>query len=201
MAENSQDEHQLNKDQENIGREGPVLVAIDFSDDARAALLWACRFADCNEAQLVLLHVVHDPASSPGFYHSEDQDQMRPMQDVAENMMAEFVAGMIREHPGLDLLNSADTRLVTGLPPGRIVETAKLLNARLIVIGSRGMTGLPHLMLGSVAERVVELSTKPVVVVKAKNRKITKKKKKEKSKKKFRKQMKEEPEKQDDAIG
>lgn len=194
MADNPQEEHQVNKEQE-----GPVLVAIDFSDDARAALLWACRFADCNEARLVLLHVVHDPASNPGFYRSEHQDQMRPMQDVAENMMAEFLAGVIGEYPGLDLLNLADTRLVTGLPPGRIVETAELLDARLIVIGSRGMTGWSHLMLGSVAERVIELSTRPVVVVKAKNRKIEKKQKKEK--KKFRKLMKQDPGKQDDAIG
>jgi len=144
-----------------------ILVPIDFSEDSRAALLWACRFAECVHAGLVLLHVVHDPASSPGFYRLSNQSQLRPMQEVAEFMMTEFLAEMINTHPGLDLLKSAETRFVAGLPPGRIVETANELNTELIVIGSRGMTGLPHLMLGSVAERVVELSTLPVVVVKA----------------------------------
>ena len=144
-----------------------VLVAIDLSEDAKAALLWACRFAESTHARLVLLHVVHDPASSPGFYRLSNQSRLRPMQEVAELMMAEFLADMINTYPELDALKSAETLFVEGLPPGRIVETADELNAELIVIGSRGMTGLPHLMLGSVAERVVELATLPVVVVKA----------------------------------
>jgi len=42
-----------------------------------------------------------------------------------------------------------------------------LLGAGTIVIGNRGLTGLPHMLLGSVAERVVELASIPVVVVKA----------------------------------
>ncbi|HMB59408.1 MAG TPA: universal stress protein, partial [Xanthomonadales bacterium] len=64
-------------------------------------------------------------------------------------------------------LESAQTLLVAGLPPGRISEIAKSLDAKMIVIGSRGLTGLPHLMIGSVAERVVHLASQPVVVVKS----------------------------------
>ena len=44
-----------------------VLVAIDFSEDSKAALLWACDFAECSSVPLILLHVVHDLASNPGF--------------------------------------------------------------------------------------------------------------------------------------
>ena len=177
----------------------PILVALDFSDDSRAAVLWACEYADCIGARLVLLHVVHDPASSPGFYRSETPGQMQPMQDVAESMMREFLAEMQRNHPGLDTLKSAETRLVTGLPPGRIVEAASLLNAKLVVIGSRGMTGLDHMLLGSVAERVVELAPGPVVVVKSEN--SAGKKKKEKKKKKDKKRKKDELMKQAVADG
>ena len=144
-----------------------VLVAIDFSEDARAALLWACRFAECIHASLVLLHVVHEPASSPGFYRLSNQSRLLSMQEVAEIMMTEFMDNIINAHPELDQLKTAETRYIEGLPPGRIIETAVELDAELIVVGSRGMTGLPHLMLGSVAERVVELATIPVVVVKA----------------------------------
>jgi len=92
------------------------------------------------------------------------------MQDVAKSMMEKFLTDMRVRHPELEALNSAETRLIKGLPPSRIVEAAELLNARLIVVGSRGMTGLNHMLLGSVAERVVELAGVPVVVVKAAGR-------------------------------
>ena len=166
----------------------PIVVAIDFSDDSRAALLWACEYADCVGARLILLHVIHDPASSPGFYHSESLGQMQPMKDVAESMMGDFLADMTGKYPHLEALKTAVTQLVAGLPPGRIVEVAGLLKAKLIVIGNRGMTGLDHMLLGSVAERVVELAPGPVVVVKSEN--SGGKKKKDKKQKKDKKRLK-----------
>jgi nucleotide-binding universal stress UspA family protein len=146
--------------------EGPVLVAVDFSEDSRAAVAWAAIEADRLGARLLILHVVHDPASSPGFYRQIGEDWLRPMADVAGEMMDAFVAEMRAEHPSLTALSEAETRQVTGLPAGRIVETAEAVNAPLIVVGSRGRTGLPHILLGSVAERVVQLAPMPVVVVK-----------------------------------
>jgi len=178
----------------------PILVAIDFSDDSRAAVLWACEFSICVGAKLILLHVIHDPASSPGFYHSESPGEMQPMEDVAKAMMNDFVADMRTKHPDLEALQSADTRLVAGLPPGRIVEAAGLLKAKLIVIGSRGMTGLDHLLLGSVAERVVELAPGPVVVVKSENS-TKKKNKKAKKQKKDKKRLKDKLAKHGNADG
>jgi nucleotide-binding universal stress UspA family protein len=114
---------------------------------------------------------------------------MQPMQDIAESMMTDFLRDMRTRYPELKALDLADTRLVSGLPPGRIVETAGLLNAKLIVIGSRGMTGLDHMLLGSVAERVVEMAPGAVVVVKSAG--SGKKKKKEKKRKKNKRKMKE----------
>jgi len=98
-------------------------------------------------------------------------------------MMDEFLAETIRDHPKLSTLGEVDTRFVSGLPPTRIVEAAKLLKTDLIVVGSRGITGLPHRLLGSTAERVVELSPGTVVVAKSKNRgKLSKKEKKKQEK-------------------
>jgi universal stress protein A len=124
-------------------QEQRVLVAIDFSEDSKAALLWACNFAECNSTPLILLHVVHDLASNPGFYHPEKSDHLESMQDVAESMMAEFLARLKTEHPELCSIGEADLRFVPGLPPTRIVEVASLLNSRLIVIGGRGLTRPP----------------------------------------------------------
>ena len=173
--------------------EYPILVAIDFSEDSKAALIWACKFSERTSTPLVLLHVVHDLASSPGFYHPKGSTQLEPMQDVAESMMDEFLTVLRSEHPELRPLDSAVLQFVPGLPPNRIIEVAGLLQASLIAIGSRGITCLPHQLLGAVAERVVELSFIPVVVVKSESHgELGKKEKKrrEKKRKKDRKKLK-----------
>jgi len=157
-------------------QEQRVLVAIDFSEDSKAALLWACNFAECSSTPLILLHVVHDLASNPGFYHPEKSDHLESMQDVAESMMAEFLDRLKTEHPELCAIDEADLRFVPGLPPTRIVEVAGLLNSRLIVIGGRGLTSPPDKRLGSVAQRVVDLSMIPVVVIKSEAHGVLKKK-------------------------
>ena len=166
-----------------IAKRKAVLVAVDFSEDSSAAVLWASRYARLADARLVILHVVHDPVETPGFYRVDKQDQLLPMQQIAESMMSEFIAALNKRNPGDERLETAETLLVQGLPPGRIVEVADHLNAEIVVIGSRGLTGLSHLMLGSVAERVVEMASRPVVVVKAENCGKKKKKKKKKNKK------------------
>ena len=148
-------------------KSGPVLVAVDFSEDSRAAVVWAGEYARTICAELMILHVAHDPAASPGFYRKMTDDWLRPLVDVAEEMMAEFLAAMWQACPDLETVQTAAIRLVAGLPAGRIVEVAEQVGAPLIVVGSRGRTGLPHILLGSVAERVVQAATVPVVVVKA----------------------------------
>jgi nucleotide-binding universal stress UspA family protein len=153
-----------------------VLVAIDFSPDSSAALAWAARYADLSGASLVLLHVVHDPAGSPGFYRRSPKDNMQPMQEIAAQMMEDFLRAFREEHPGHGSVDTAESQFVPGLPPTRIVEVAKLLEAEIIVVGSRGITGLPHMLLGSVAERVVELAECPVIVVKSEEHQIHDKK-------------------------
>jgi nucleotide-binding universal stress UspA family protein len=146
--------------------QGPVLVAVDFSADSEEAVMWASREADRLQAKLVILHVVHDPAASPGFYRHLDEDWLRPMADVAKEMLDTFLAKVRAADPSSPALASAESKLVPGLPAGRIVEVAGAIDARLVVVGSRGRTGLPHILLGSVAERVVQLAPMPVVVVK-----------------------------------
>ncbi len=149
----------------------PILCAVDFSADSRAALLWACTQAELTNAPLIIMHVVHDPAASPGFYRQLPEDQLRPMEKIAEEMMDKFLTEVRTENPERKRLASARVQLVSGLPPGRIVEAAEALGASLIVVGSCGRTGLPHVLLGSVAERVVQIAQTPVAVIKAQDEK------------------------------
>jgi nucleotide-binding universal stress UspA family protein len=144
----------------------PILVATDFSADADAALVWASRHAARIGAPLHVLHVVHDPAEASGFYRKGRRDGSETMAEAAEKMMASHIAKAREAHPELAALQSAKPELVSGLASGRIVEVAKRDGAQLIVVGSRGRTGLSHLLIGSVAERVAQLAPMPVVIVK-----------------------------------
>lgn len=148
-------------------RKGPVLVAVDFTPDSEAALIWACEYAALAGAEVTVLHVVHDPADAPGSYRAKDSDLLRPMQDVAAGMMKEFLDKWRAKRTDLPALRDAEALMVKGIPATRILEQAKLQKASIIVMGSRGHTGLPHLLLGSKAERVVQLAKIPVTIVKA----------------------------------
>lgn len=145
----------------------PVLVAVDFSTNSEAALLWAADAARRFEAPLIVLHVVHDPGSAPGSYvRRVEENGSRMQEEVAAEMLDGFVARAAERRPDLVDAESLRTRLVVGLPASRIIEVAEEEGARLIVVGSQGRTGLAHVLLGSKAERVAQLSSVPVTIVK-----------------------------------
>jgi nucleotide-binding universal stress UspA family protein len=147
--------------------EGPILVAVDFSSDSISALLWGARQAELENASLTILHVIHDPADAPGFYNAAGDDLLRTMAERSKDMMDAFLDEVKTAHPEAAALANAAVTIVPGLPAGRIVEVAGKISSRMIVIGSLGRTGLDAILLGSVAERVVQLSRVPVVVVKS----------------------------------
>ncbi|MDJ0943263.1 MAG: universal stress protein [Kiloniellales bacterium] len=148
-----------------VGR-GPILVAVDFSKDSEAALVWACKYAGQVGAAVLVLHVVHDPIETPGSYRRSEADALRPMEDVAAEMLKQFIEKTGETHPELRL-DAVSTQLVRGIPETRILEVAEQEGAGMIVMGSKGRTGLPHLLLGSKAERVVQRAALPVTIVKA----------------------------------
>jgi nucleotide-binding universal stress UspA family protein len=99
---------------------------------------------------------------------------LQPMDTVAESRLAEFLAESIADRPDLQILQQAELRLAEGLPAGRIVEMADLLDARLIVLGSRGISKLSRAMQGSVARKVVSQTSRTVAVIKSAKGKNTK---------------------------
>jgi nucleotide-binding universal stress UspA family protein len=149
---------------------GPILVAVDISWDSRAALLWACEHAPIVHVPVTVLHVLHDPTEAPGKYSRRGSSPLTPMADTAEKMLSEFMAEVRENHPELTHLAEARTEVVNGLPARAIVDEAVRLNVSSIVVGSRGHTGVPGLMYGSTALKVVRLSPIPVTVVKGRRR-------------------------------
>ncbi len=145
-----------------------LLVAVDFTAYSEEALLFAADLAERIEAKLIVLHVIHDPAEAPGFYAPKGKKKkyLFTMEDAANEMMDEFLKKMRKAHPNLTPIKKASPLLVVGTPVTRILEIAKKKKAKMIFVGSHGRTGLSHLLVGSKAERVVQLSPIPVVVVK-----------------------------------
>jgi len=150
-----------------------LLVAVDFTSFSEEALVFAGELAEKLEAQLLVLHVIHDPVEAPGFYAQKGKKKkfLQSMEEAAEEMMAEFLAKMRKDYPDQLPIQEAVPLLVVGTPVTRILEIAKKKKARMIIIGSHGRTGLSHLLVGSKAERVVQLAPIPVTVVKGATRK------------------------------
>ncbi len=144
-----------------------ILVPVDFSPQSEAALLLACKLAACLHTKVLVLHVVHDPGDMPGYYSKIlKKKQLHRIEDGAAAMLADFLTRVAHGNTQAKGLAQVESRLVRGLPTNRILEVAKKEHAWMIVMGSTGRTGLDHLMLGSVAERVVQLSPIPVTVTK-----------------------------------
>ena len=144
-----------------------ILVPVDFSAHSEAALLFAAKCAAKMGASITVLHVIHDLGEAPGYYLVKGRKkQLRRMEDVATEMLDNFIKHMREEHPHLEPLKNMETLLVKGIPVTRILEVAKKSNTQMIVMGNQGRTGLSHIMLGSKAEQVVRLSPIPVTIVK-----------------------------------
>jgi nucleotide-binding universal stress UspA family protein len=139
---------------------GAILTATDFSDTAERAGNFARELSRRFQAQLHLLHVIvilEDP-------HIEDDHRHRLEELVAsgDDARRRDLENSSGEQPGVDVT----PHMVRGLAPAEvIVETASNLGCELIVMGTHGRRGLSHLLLGSVAERVVRTSSVPVLTV------------------------------------
>ncbi|MDH3525694.1 MAG: universal stress protein [Acidobacteriota bacterium] len=159
-------------------RRRPILVPVDFSRHSVAALDWAADVARNFCCRLHVLHVVHDPEDRPGYYQRPEADPNWSVEAAAGEMLHDFLVRSRAEVPGLALLEAGPggddgafehvtSELVLGVPVRRILEVAERIDARLIVMGSHGRTGLSRLLLGSKAQSVVQLAPMPVTIVKA----------------------------------
>ena len=146
-----------------------LLVAVDFSPYSEQALYFAGQLAEKLKAQLLVLHVIHDPAEAPGFYAQKGKKKkfLKSMEDAAEEMMEDFLLKMRQAYPDLAPLKKAIPLLVVGTPVTRIVEVAEKKQVGMIIMGSHGRTGLAHLLVGSKVQRVVQISSVPVTVAKS----------------------------------
>ncbi len=148
-------------------RKQDILVPVDFSADSEAALSFGARLAARLGAPLSVLHVVHDPGDAPGYYNVKGRKrQLGKLEDVAREMLDEFMQERIEADPEGEVLEKANRMLVVGLPVSRILEVVSRTNPQMVVMGSAGRTGLSRFLLGSKAEQLVRLCPIPITIVK-----------------------------------
>lgn len=138
-----------------------ILVPSDFSEHSEKAFTWALAMAERWRARLLLLHVVPQPVYPPmlmGTYFNVAEFEASLKED-AETRAKEFLG-----KTGTRTVQ-VDAKVLIGEPFGDICRIAEEEKVDLIVIGSHGRTGLSHVLLGSVAERVVRHASCPVLVV------------------------------------
>lgn len=146
------------------------IVGYDFSPDAAAALALAAEDVRCLGGELHLLHVYNVPqvpltyewSAADALYASSRDLEAALKADVARSL--EQVAAKARERwPDVEIF----AHVRSGMPANALLAESKERGAQRIVVGTAGRTGLSHLLLGSVAERVVRQAEVPVIVVKA----------------------------------
>lgn len=133
-----------------------ILCAVDFSEGSEAALREAVALAERADARITAVHCcAPSPYSSLG----------PAISSALERELQAELAGVVHRYAARRA--PIDTILRHGVPYVEIVATAEEISADLIVVGTAGRTGLAHLLLGSVAERVVRTSRVPVMAVHA----------------------------------
>ena len=143
-----------------------ILVPTDFSKDADHALSTAIDLAGVFEANIVVMHAYHidlalaSPVVGAGTLPQEYYDDLRARAAAEVERAAESVRAQGIEATSIAVAGPASTA---------ILEQAEIIPASLIVIGTRGLSGLKHVMLGSVAERVLRMAPCPVMTVKARS--------------------------------
>ena len=137
-----------------------ILVPTDFADHSEIALEHATELARQFGAEIHLLHAYSiSPGGVAPFGVDLTPDLSGTLRGAAAEQLGKICARLSETGQKVEMHLSPD------VPSAAIVDTARELEIDLIVIGARGLTGLKHGILGSVAERTVRHAPCPVLTV------------------------------------
>lgn len=140
-----------------------ILSPTDLSDTSDAALEYAAAFAERFGAALHIVHVFEDPYVGASFM-PEVYGSLPP--DLADRLIEKVRLELARRaEAARGSVPAAAVEIITGRPAAAIVDFARQRSVDLIVMGTHGRGGVTHLLLGSVAERVVRTAPCPVLTI------------------------------------
>jgi nucleotide-binding universal stress UspA family protein len=143
-----------------------ILVPHDFSPEATRALGVAAELATTHKGRLVVLHALAPSYPAAAITTPAEAVAWLPLLAPSAELVADtrrrlaaLVDRAVRRKRGLRV----ECRVTVGDPFQRIIEAAR--GATVIVLATLGRTGLAHLLIGSVAEKVVRHSPIPVLTI------------------------------------
>ena len=139
----------------------PLLVAVDFSSLTAKTVGYAVLLAAGRNRKVDLLHVTQSTLPAHAAKHAPPE-VLKAIKDEEEANAMENLQKLMREHVPADL--QGELILRRGPPPETICDVSGA-GYELVVVSTHGRTGLSHLFIGSVAERVVRRAPIPVLVV------------------------------------
>lgn len=148
-----------------------ICVCSDFSNHAERAFEYGVTFARQFAAELHFVHVIEDiipTVPEPGIAMLPSEEIMASLRNASTEAMTKFLAD--RQAEGIKVVQVVRE----GVPFREVVAYAQEMEIDLIIVGTHGRTGLSHLLLGSVAERVVRSAPCPVLTVHSGEREFVK---------------------------
>lgn len=142
-----------------------ILVPVDYSACSAGALQVAAELAGKLDAALEVVHVWDRPSYVSNVVMTTTEpvsgkSLIRMIEQNAQNDLNDFLAS-VKLPSGV----VSTSRLVSGEPASSLLQALHGGDYDLVVMGTHGRTGLSHLLLGSVAEKLVRLSSVPVLTV------------------------------------
>lgn len=125
-----------------------ILVAVDGSETSKRALIEAIKIASELKSSLRILTIYDNPDNYNEYYLALN-DLVKLAQDSKVNYDSKIVG-----------LEEGDRRIAD-----QVIAEVKAYNANLLVMGTHGRKGISHLLLGSVAQSAIRMSTIPVLLV------------------------------------
>lgn len=129
-----------------------ILVPTDFSTCAMNALEFACEISENSDARIHILHVIEHPVGGTidpiGVFvpAPENKDYIKALMDNAKENMTSFCESMAK----LPI-----TSIQIGSPYFKIMEAVEKDCVDMVIMGTKGATGLKETLIGSNAERIV----------------------------------------------
>ena len=138
-----------------------IVVPYDHSPLSKKALETAIKLASQDEnIELDIITVINATLSYNYYSLINEEEEFKTRSARAKEILDEAVKEVKK------LPNKSETFILRGIPSEKIVEFVEQNNADLIVMGSRGLSGLKELFLGSVSHNVVQSAPCPVFIVK-----------------------------------
>lgn len=141
-----------------------ILVPVDLEGPPQEALEVAVDLALTFDAKLTLIHAWEVPVAAYAATTYVPADFWTAIEQAATEQLKSTVEYVRKRLP------RAESILAKGPPAHEILAAADRTKANLIVMGTHGRRGMSHVLLGSVAERVVRLSPVPVLTIRGKDR-------------------------------